>query len=215
MAYDRAEDLDVFRLEFAEHPSLELRAFRPSFIGEQAVETAWPVLNDPSAGRRAQQKALTLLAESLADVLVDWDLKWLGRPVEPTLHGLVRLDTEFLLELVRAWVEQVALRPKGEDLDADPEPDIDADVDADAYPANDVVDEEWLAQLPTVPPPAPADRDPEDPSDEPADVPALPIPMPPADWPDMDADATADTTASDVADDVDSEVSVQTEAVSA
>lgn len=111
MGYDRAAALDVYRLSFEEYPGLTLRARRPSFIGEQAVELAWPVLRSRRAGRRAQQRALGLAAQAMAAALVDWDLEWAGRPVPATHAGLVSLDTEFLLELVAAWVEQVAARP--------------------------------------------------------------------------------------------------------
>lgn len=144
MTYDRASALDVFRLEnFPEYPGLTIRALRPSFIGEQAIETTLPILADRSAGRPAQQKALMLLSECFADVLVDWDLKWLGRPVPPTLSGLLRLDTRFLLALVRAWVEQVAMAPA-----------VDEPAEAEAVDEPDVADG-VLAEIPMLPVPIP------------------------------------------------------------
>jgi hypothetical protein len=121
VAYDRAEALDVYRLSFEEYPGLSLRARRPSFVGEQSLELAWPVLRDRRAGRRAQQRALSLAADAMARSIVDWDLEWDGRPVPPTHAGLLNLDTVFLLALVTAWVEQVATHPVGVSAVAEPE----------------------------------------------------------------------------------------------
>jgi hypothetical protein len=113
VGYDRAAALDVYRLSFEEYPGLVVRCRRPSFVGEQSLELAWPVLRDPRRGRRAQQRALSLAADALARSIVDWDLEWGGRPVPASHAGLLNLDTPFLLALVTAWVEQVATRPVG------------------------------------------------------------------------------------------------------
>lgn len=121
MGYDRAAALDVFRLSFEEYPGLTLRARKPGFIGEQAVEAAWPVLRNPRAARRQQQQALSLVADAMARALVDWNLEWDGRPVPVTHAGLLGLDAPFLLDLVQAWVERVATRSVAAPTGAEPE----------------------------------------------------------------------------------------------
>ncbi len=110
MAYDRAKALPVYRLGFEEYPGLMLRARRPSFLGERALRAALPVL-EGTARAEVKEQALAAAAEAMGWALVDWDLEWAGRPVPPNAAGLQSLDTVFLLELVRAWVRNVAIRP--------------------------------------------------------------------------------------------------------
>jgi hypothetical protein len=167
MAYDRASDLELFRINLEHHPGLSMRVRRPGFAGERAVRKAWPVLTDPAAGRDRQEPALALAVDALAGALVDWTLEWDGASVPCTARGLSGLDTEFLLELVTVWVERVALRPSAVDADPDPER---ADDDSAGEP--DGLDEEWLAQLPAVANPAPDEGPAVDPTPllEPAEV---------------------------------------------
>lgn len=160
MSYDRARDLPTYRLDIEDRPGLVMRARRPSFAGERAVRKAWPVLADRDAGREEQETALALAAGALAGALVGWTLTMDGVRVPCTLHGLIELDTPFLLELVTAWVEQVALRP----FELDTEPDDTGGEDGDApddaaEPGTSALDEEWLSQLPMVAMPAPTPED--------------------------------------------------------
>ncbi len=125
MAYDRAAALPVYRLGFEEYPGLTLRARRPSFLGERALRAALPVL-EGRGSVALKERALEAAAEAMGWALVDWDLTWAGRPVPPNSAGLQSLDTPFLLELVRAWVRNVAIRPAT--VDSPPEPVPDAEV---------------------------------------------------------------------------------------
>lgn len=151
MGYDRARDLEKFLVELEHRPGLTMRVRRPGFAGERSVRRAWPVLIDPNAGRDRQEPALALAAGALAGALIDWSLEWDGRPVPCTPRALMDLDTEFLLELVSVWIQRVVLHPAGQVQDPDAEPDP----DADAGPSDvDGIDEDWLAQLPTVAPPS-------------------------------------------------------------
>jgi hypothetical protein len=121
VAYDRAHALDTYRIVLDEdYPGLELCARRPSFLGEEAAEKAWPVLTDPeltaqaawsAQAREMVRTAVRLLAGAMADALVSWSLEWDGRPVPCTVDAMLRLDTPFLVDVVGVWVEQVAARP--------------------------------------------------------------------------------------------------------
>jgi len=162
VGYDRARDLATFRLELEHYPGLVLRVRRPGFAGERAVRKAWPVLTDVEVGRAQQEPALALAAGALAGALVSWTLELDGEPVPCTSRAVLALDTPFLLELVTTWVERIVLRPLAQPAvedaseDDEPEPDVDPDPGRPdgAYGEDGDLDEEWLAQLPTVPEPA-------------------------------------------------------------
>lgn len=151
MGYDRARDLDLFRLELEHRPGLVMRVRRPGFAGERAVRKAWPVLIDPDAGRDRQEPALALAVGAFAGALVSWTLEWDGAAVPCTLRGLAELDTVFLLELVSTWIQRVVLHS----ADRSNDESVDGEVDEDDEPGEDGIDEEWLAQLPAVANPAP------------------------------------------------------------
>jgi hypothetical protein len=167
MGYDRARDLETFQVNLEHHAGLSMRVRRPGFDGERALRRAWPLLESPTVGRAVQEPALAMAAGALAGALVDWTLELDGAPVPCTPRGLGMLDTEFLLELVTVWATRVALRPHSTEVDADGDqdempPGVDDD-SADGVPASPGgLDEEWLAQLPTVPvdPPAAVDAAP-------------------------------------------------------
>lgn len=53
-------------------------------------------------------KTMQLLQDFAANALVEWNLEdEAGKPVEPTLAGMKTQDTDFMLTIVRTWLEAI------------------------------------------------------------------------------------------------------------
>lgn len=147
MAYDRAAALPVYSLRFEEYPGLTVRARRPGFNGERALRVAWPILCSRRAGVVAQERALVACAQAMGGALVDWDLEWDGERVPATAAGLLMLDTVFLLELVRVWVDRVAAQSTQDNRLGGGEPEVDPAVAVLAELPVEILDPEPDAEL--------------------------------------------------------------------
>lgn len=119
--YDRLAALTVARLDFTEagHPGLWVRVVRPTLGGKAAVIRC---------GRRwegdREQATLVLaeLAPHLADSVVDWTYGYNGRPVRPDRRGVLGLDEDLALLILREWIAAwPALEAPAEAAPAEPE----------------------------------------------------------------------------------------------
>jgi hypothetical protein len=112
MAYDRHDDVTAYVLEFDDYPGLTVSVRKPGLDGLRAVDAAMPALQVPGVPPRVQLAAFALLADALAESLVDWDLLNSGQPVPATRAGIGRQDPDFLADLFKAWA-MVAATPAG------------------------------------------------------------------------------------------------------
>lgn len=125
MSWDCGDELDVVALTFRDRPGLHLQTVRPSFAGERVLAAAWPALLNPAVPAKVQGQALARVAEALGPALLEWDMLRFGVPVPATAEGLQSLHTSLLLDLVTAWVENVAIsRPAAAQVEAAPDPDV-------------------------------------------------------------------------------------------
>lgn len=157
MGYDQNERRRTFELNIRPYPGLTVRVRKPGFAALERLTSAVLVLGDDleGAGLPAPDrlKAWGQLHRAFAASLVGWSLLDGVRPVPATTAGVLAQDPGFLLELARTWYHAVVLRPADVDAPAEADPDT-ADLPSvgDGEPR---VDEEWLAQFPTIPVPAP------------------------------------------------------------
>lgn len=183
MGYDQNERRRTYELNIRPYPGLTVRVRKPGFAALERLTSAVLVLGDDleGAGLPAPDrlKAWGQLYRAFAASLVGWTLFDGVRPVPATAAGVLAQDPGFLLELARTWYHAVVLRPADVDntagpstwdsnsaqqsQDHRPERVVSGANEADMPPEDDGeprVDEEWLAQFPTIPVPAPADSDP-------------------------------------------------------
>jgi hypothetical protein len=126
MAYDRHEALTAYVLEFDDYPGLTVRVRKPGLDGLRAVDAAMPALQVPGVPPRVQLAAFALLADALAESLVDWDLLNSGQPVPATRAGIGRQDPDFLADLFKAWamVANTAPSAAGAEQQAEAVPEL-------------------------------------------------------------------------------------------
>lgn len=171
MSYDRQANLVGYKLAFEELPGLTVRMRQPGLRGlidiaesmavlRRSIRESWPDLDVRNL------RAWRRLSRAFAASLVSWTLVADGEPVAPTLASVLDQDLDFLITLVRGWQQAISdgnrpqVAPDAEPDGTDPEPDDDGSDDGPGEwdPDNPELDEEWVAQLPTVPnQPAPPD----------------------------------------------------------
>ena len=100
--YDRLADVPVWRLRFDQYPGLTVRVTVPTVEARAVATRIIPWLASGDAVRVT--RAVAELAVPFADSLLSWDLVWGGRRVKPTRRGVVRVDMDVLLAVLREWV---------------------------------------------------------------------------------------------------------------
>lgn len=120
MGYKRSK---IYRLVFAdpEFEGLEVRA-KSVPIGDFLQITSLVGLKDSGEFTEDDKAKITDLFGTFSKALVDWNVEdderdddgnLTGRdvPVPPTLEGLLTQDLDFVLEIIKAWMDAVASVP--------------------------------------------------------------------------------------------------------
>lgn len=101
----------TFKLVFAdpEMAGLEVRAKSPAmdvFVGLTKLADL-----DTGTVSIKDMPQIESLFEHFADCLISWNLEEDGVPVPTTKEGLYSQDLDFILEIIKAWVDAVASVP--------------------------------------------------------------------------------------------------------
>ncbi len=105
MGYVRKPRVYLLRFADPEFEGLEVRA--TSLPIGQLLEVAELADSDSR-----DAKHLTALFDAFATVIVDWNLEREdGSPVPATTAGMFEQDLDFMMALIRAWMEAVASVP--------------------------------------------------------------------------------------------------------
>jgi hypothetical protein len=110
----------TYSLEFegsAEYDGLIVKC-RPPTVGEalENLDLAWLTDDEISDEDRAQR--LRDLYETFAGRLVSWNIEIDGNPVPATLDGLLALDHDFGIRIVRNWLFETSAVPRPLDDDS-------------------------------------------------------------------------------------------------
>lgn len=122
--YDRLAALTVARLDFTEagYPGLTVRVVRPTLAGKAAGIRCAPRLD---GDRDDAILVLAELAPHLADSIVSWTLRFGARKVPPTRRGVLGLDEDLALLIMREWLAAWPRLERPAEPAAEPEPAFD------------------------------------------------------------------------------------------
>lgn len=176
MSFDQDKRRRTYGLRFDDdYPGLVVQCRKPGYRALRELTSAVLVLGDDLTGQGLSGatvlEAWDDLFSALERSVVQWNLTDSGQAVP--LSQLLDQDWEFLLTVAKAWYREVVQRPPekrpqprpqaGDNLD-DEEPES-GETPLPPTIGEDGTDEEWLAQIRTVPiPPEPVAVD----EDEPA-----------------------------------------------
>jgi hypothetical protein len=96
----------VYKLVFEDHGDLIVRTH--SLPLGRLLSMSELIGADPRNLSSDNLQKMTGLFSTFADALLDWNLEADGQPVPATLDGLNTLDTDFVLEVITAWMNAVA-----------------------------------------------------------------------------------------------------------